>query len=63
MGGEDGRIKIRSRVTDSRRLPVFKKWHETIEEILSDYNLQNKRIGFDLLPHFIYENIQKNFRE
>ncbi|GAA0315381.1 aminopeptidase [Oceanobacillus oncorhynchi subsp. incaldanensis] len=59
MGGEERRIQIRSKVNDSRKLPGFSKWSEAIEEILSDYNLLNKHIGFDLMPHFIHENLKK----
>jgi Xaa-Pro aminopeptidase len=58
LGGEDRRIAIRSKVSDSRKLPSLYQWHEVIVNILKDYKLDNGRIGFDILPHFMYEGIK-----
>jgi len=33
-------------------------WHQTIGEILSDYGVNQGRVGFDLFPHFIYEALR-----
>jgi Xaa-Pro aminopeptidase len=60
-GGEDRRVAIRSRITDARRLPGLKGWPEALAAILADYGLTQGRLGFDLLPHFIYQGLGERF--
>ena len=61
LGGEERRAAIRSRVHDIRKLPIFSQWGEGLSKILIDYNLTKGRVGFDLLPHFIYDSIREKF--
>jgi Xaa-Pro aminopeptidase len=59
MGGEDRRIQMRSKVKDARQLPGLQDWGKKILEIFSDYGISKGRIGFDLLPHFIYRELSE----
>lgn len=59
MAGEERRIATRSRATEARKLGSLNTWDVTIAEILSDYGVTSGRVGFDLLPHFVYANLVK----
>lgn len=59
VAGEERRVAIRSRVTDARRLPRLADWPLALAAILQDYGLAGGRIGFDLMPHFIYDGLRK----
>jgi Xaa-Pro aminopeptidase len=60
-GGEDRRIAIRSRVSESFRLPSFHKWGAGLSEMLRRYGLTTGRLGFDVMPHFIYQGLREEF--
>jgi Xaa-Pro aminopeptidase len=58
LAGEERRAAIRSRASDLRRLPRFTEWAGALAGIIRDYGATSGRVGFDLLPHFIYAGIR-----
>ena len=56
--GEERRVAIRSRVRDARRLPRLAEWPAALAAVLEDRLLARSRVGFDLLPHFIYQGLR-----
>ena len=56
-GSDTWRIQVYNWIDDYRKL-TRGKWHETIKEILTDYNLVKGRIGTDLLPFDLYLSLR-----
>jgi Xaa-Pro aminopeptidase len=63
IGGEERRAAIRGRVSDARRLPGVRDWGSALAQILRDYDLSTSRVGFDFMPHFIYEALRAELPE
>src|SRR5215213_755962 len=61
VGGEERRIALRSRVSDSFRLPGFTRWGAGLAEMLRRSEITAGRLGFDILPHFIYQALRADF--
>jgi Xaa-Pro aminopeptidase len=61
VGGEERRIALRSRVAHSFRLPSFTRWGAGLGEMLRRSGVTTGRLGFDLLPHFIHEELRAAF--
>jgi len=61
VGGEERRIDLRSRVSASVRLPSFPRWGAGLADMLRRSGLTTGRLGFDILPHFIYEELRAVF--
>ena len=61
VGGEERRIALRSRVSDSFRLPGFNRWGAGLAEMLRRFGVTRGRLGFDILPHFIYQALRADF--
>lgn len=59
LSGEDRRVAVRSRVHDARRLPRLADWPAALAAILGDYGLSAGRVGFDLMPQFIYQGLRE----
>lgn len=57
-GSDTYRIKLRSFIKDSRKLPRLKDWPKVIVQILRDYSLTKARIGTDLLPFNLYLSLK-----
>jgi Xaa-Pro aminopeptidase len=56
--GEERRVAIRSRVRDTRRLPRLADWPVALATILEDVSLTRGRVGFDLMPQFMYQGLR-----
>jgi len=56
--GEERRAAMRSRVRDARRLPTLAEWPAALAAILEEYSLARGRVGFDLLPQFLYQGLR-----
>jgi len=56
--GEERRAAIRSRVRETRRLPRLAEWPAALAVMLADYSLAHGRVGFDLLPQFMYQGLR-----
>jgi len=61
VGGEERRIAVRSRVSESVRLPSFPRWGTGLADVLRRFGLTTGRLGFDILPHFIHEELRAVF--
>jgi Xaa-Pro aminopeptidase len=59
LSGEERRIALRSRVRDARRLPSLAQWPAALAEIFADCGLAAGRVGFDLLPHAMYQGLRE----
>ena len=59
VGGEERRIALRSRVSDSFRLPSFNQWGAGLVEMLRRSEVTTGRLGFDILPHFIDRELRE----
>ncbi|HYM68810.1 MAG TPA: Xaa-Pro peptidase family protein [bacterium] len=59
VAGEERRVAMRSRVTDARRLPGLHEWPPALAAILTDYGLTAGRVGFDLMPQFMYQDLRE----
>lgn len=60
-GSDDLRIKYKSDIEDTRRLPAVGDWSKVIAEMLHDYGLQNARIGTDFIPFMVYDDLRAEF--
>lgn len=58
-GSDVYRIKLKSDIDDTRKLPDFKKWSYEIIQVLKDYGVTSGKIGVDLLPYYFKEIIGK----
>ena len=58
IAGEERRAAIRSRVRETRRLPRLAEWPAALAVMLADYSLARGRVGFDLLPQFMYQGLR-----
>ena len=58
-GSDTYRIQIRSDIEDHRKLPEFNKWPGEIGKIFKDYGVTSGRIGTDLLPFHLHNEIIK----
>ena len=61
VGGEERRIALRSRVAESVRLPSFSRWGGGLADLLRRCGVTTGRLGFDILPHFIFEELRAVF--
>lgn len=57
LAGEERRARQRSRTSDVRRLPKLRNWAPEIAKMLGDYGVAEARIGFDVLPHYLYNEL------
>jgi len=60
-GSDNYRLQLRSDIEDFRKLPGLENWHKVIEEMLADYGLTKGRIGIDLLPCFVSDQLKAKF--
>jgi Xaa-Pro aminopeptidase len=60
-GSDDLRIRFRSDIADSRRLPAIAEWHQVIGDMLADYGLGAGRIGTDLMPWMVHAALTRRF--
>jgi Xaa-Pro aminopeptidase len=60
-GSDDLRIRFKSDIEDARRLPPVAQWATTIGEMLEDYGLGRGRIGTDLMPFMVHEDLRRRF--
>jgi len=58
VAGEERRAAIRSRVRDVRHLPRLAEWPAALAVLLEEYSLARGRIGFDLMPQFMYQGVR-----
>ena len=56
--GEERRVAIRSRVRDARRLPRLADWPAALAAMLEEVSLTRGRVGFDLMPQFLYHGLR-----
>ena len=61
-GSDDLRIRYKSDIADARKLPAVQDWAKVIGEMISDYGLQNARIGTDLMPFMVHEGLKSRFQ-
>ncbi len=59
LAGEERRAAIRSRASDARRLPKFSEWARGLADIMIDYGVTSGRVGFDVMPHFVYRGLRE----
>jgi len=57
-GSDNYRIQLRSFIEDYRKLPGLKNWYKIIAEMLRDYALTQGRIGIDILPCFMADQLK-----
>jgi Xaa-Pro aminopeptidase len=57
-GSDDLRIRIKSDITDARRLPPVAQWATPIGEMLTDYGLAQCRLGTDLMPYMVCDALR-----
>ncbi len=60
-GSDNYRIVIRSDIKDHRKLPGFSKWGQEVIKIFRDYNITSGRVGVELLPFQMYEELKAEF--
>lgn len=60
-GSDNYRIQLRSFIEDYRKLPGLNRWHQVIAEMLRDYGLTQGRIGIDILPYFMGDQLKAEF--
>ncbi len=60
-GSDDLRIRYRSDIEDARKLPHVADWGTVIGQMISDYGLGNARIGTDLMPYMVHEDLKRQF--
>jgi Xaa-Pro aminopeptidase len=60
-GSDNYRIQLRSPIEDFRKLPGLGNWYKIIAEMLRDYGLTQGRIGIDILPCFMADQLKKEF--
>ncbi len=58
-GSDNYRIQLRSSIEDYRKLPGLYNWYKIMAEMLRDYGLTQGRIGIDILPCFMADQIKK----
>lgn len=56
-GSDDLRIRFKSDIEDARRLPGFPNWAGVIGAMLTDYGLESARVGTDLMPYMIADDL------
>jgi len=60
-GSDKLRIRFKSDIEDVRKLPHLFDWSKVISGMISDYGLENARIGTDLVPFMVYEDLKTQF--
>ena len=60
-GSDDLRIKYKSDIEDTRKLPSVYKWSTVIGQMLQDYGLEKGRIGTDFIPFMVHEDLKAKF--
>ena len=60
-GSDDLRIRFKSDIEDARKLPAVAEWATVIGGMIADYGLGNGRIGTDLMPYMIHEDLKRQF--
>ncbi|MCC7047455.1 MAG: aminopeptidase P family protein [Alphaproteobacteria bacterium] len=60
-GSDDIRIRVRSDIVDARKLPPVAEWASTIGGMIADYGLAQARIGTDLMPYMVHEDLMRQF--
>ncbi|MCG8355286.1 MAG: Xaa-Pro peptidase family protein [Kiloniellales bacterium] len=60
-GSDDLRIRYKSDIEDTRRLPAVHEWSGVIGEMIGDYGLQNARIGTDFIPFMVCDALRAAF--
>ena len=60
-GSDDLRIRYKSGIQDSRKLPAVPQWGEVIAGMLSDYGLESARVGTDFIPYMVHEDLKQRF--
>jgi Xaa-Pro aminopeptidase len=58
LAGEEPRARLRSRAGDVVTLPGVRDWTMALATLLADQGVSSGRVGFDLLPHFMYEGLR-----
>jgi Xaa-Pro aminopeptidase len=58
-GSDDLRIRYRSDIEDARKLPHVADWATVIGGMISDYGLAGGRIGTDLMPYMVHEDLKR----
>jgi Xaa-Pro aminopeptidase len=56
-GSDTHRIQIKSDITDHRQLNGLASWSAELGNVLSDYGLTRGRIGVDLLPFQVHQDL------
>jgi Xaa-Pro aminopeptidase len=59
LSGEEPRARLRSRSADVVTLPGVRGWAGAIAALLRQHGLAGARVGFDLLPHFLWSEIRE----
>lgn len=60
-GSDNYRLQLRSLTEDFRKLPGLDSWHKVIAEMFQDYGLTQGRIGIDILPYPMAEQLKAEF--
>jgi Xaa-Pro aminopeptidase len=60
-GSDDIRIRFKSDIADARKLPPVAEWGKTIGQMIADYGVERGRIGTDLMPFMIHEDLKRQF--
>lgn len=60
-GSDDLRIRFKSDIEDARKLPGVQEWGGVIGGMLADYGLAHGRIGTDLMPYFVHDDLKRQF--
>jgi Xaa-Pro aminopeptidase len=58
-GSDDLRIRFKSDIADARKLPPVPHWAGVIAEMLADYGLAAARIGTDLMPFMVHQDLAR----
>lgn len=62
-GSDDLRIRFKSDIEDARKLPAIGEWSKVIGGMIADYGLGRGRIGTDLMPYMVHEELRQQFPE
>ncbi len=61
LAGEEERARLRSRAGAVRPLPKLRAWGEALGGILAEHDVARGRVGFDLMPHFVHQDLRAAF--
>lgn len=60
-GSDDLRIRFKSDIADARKLPGVREWGSVLGGMIADYGLAHGRIGTDLMPYFIHDDLKRQW--